>query len=75
MATWGGDGLLASRVLALWLLACFAFPPISDEPHKATFLNEGEGERKLLKARIFEGATQARMSTFDAKAVKRSLRK
>lgn len=43
----------------------------SDQPHEAASLNDEE--RKLLEARIFEGATQDRMNIPDAQAAKRPL--
>ena len=54
------------------VIGLFCLLTVPDWPHKATFLNEEE--RKLLKARIFEGASGARMDNLDAKAVKRSLK-
>ena len=59
------EGLI-SVVIGLYCL--FSVP---NWPEKATFLNDDE--RLLLKTRIFEGASQARMDRLDAKAIKRSL--
>ena len=53
------------------VIGLFCFFTVSDWPDKAWFLDTGE--RQLLKARIFEGASQARMDRLDAKAIKRSL--
>ena len=74
----GTDGFLGWRwifiiegliTVAISLYCLFTVP---DWPNKATFLNDEE--RKLLKTRIFEHASQARMDHLNAKAIKRSLR-
>ena len=59
------EGLIS---VAIGLYCLFTVP---NWPDKATFLNDDE--RLLLKTRIFEGASQARMDRLDAKAIKRSL--
>ena len=60
------EGLIS---VAIGLFCLFTVP---DWPDKATFLNDDE--RQLLRIRIFEGASQARMDRLDAKAIKRSLK-
>ena len=60
------EGLIS---VAIGLFCLFTIP---DWPDRATFLKDED--RKLLKTRIFEGASQARMDRLDSKAVRRSLK-
>lgn len=53
------------------VIGLFCFFTVSDWSDEASFLDTEE--RQLLKARIFEGASQARMDRLDAKAIKRLL--
>ena len=73
----GTDGYLGWRwifivegliTVAIGLISFFIVP---DWPEKATFLNDEE--RKILKERVLDGSSQARMDHLDAKAIKRSL--
>lgn len=54
------------------VIGIFCLFTVPDWPDNATFLNDDE--RLLLKTRIFEGASQARMDRLDAKAIKRCLK-
>lgn len=58
------EGLIS---VGIGLLSLFIIP---DWPEKATFLNEEE--RRILKQRVSEGSSQARMDHLDARAMKRS---